>query len=69
MIQIQDGHAYMKSTPTCPQHGRMRLHGIPPDELVWTCAGFDGEGCGHTILNNDVEWVLVGPITELNWSL
>lgn len=67
MIQSGAGQAYIKSAPRCPvHHGQMR-EDFAMDQ--WTCAGWDGEGCDHVVRNEDVPWVHIGEITELNWDL
>jgi hypothetical protein len=49
--------------PQCPHHGQMRQD-FARD--LWTCAGWDGEGCDHTVRNEDLEprYIgIAGPVT------
>lgn len=45
--------------PRCPKHGAMR-EDFARD--LWTCAGWDGEGCGYTVQNEDRE------TAEIDWA-
>ena len=36
---------------------------------AWTCAGFDGEGCGYVILNTDVPWKHIGETDSFRFKL
>jgi hypothetical protein len=39
--------------PRCPVHGQMR-EDLAADS--WACAGWDGEGCGYRVRNEDLDW-------------
>jgi hypothetical protein len=41
----------------------MRLAG-PPPSLLWTCAGWDGEGCGYQVDSGELPWTYIGEISE-----
>ena len=61
MELIAGGALYMKSWPQCPVHGQMRLDkAAPPPQVLWTCAGWDGEGCDHQVDAADIPWVHIG---------
>jgi hypothetical protein len=51
---LGSGPAYLAAEPRCPVHGQMR-EDFAADS--WTCAGWDGEGCGHAVRNEDRELV------------
>ena len=43
--------------PRCPVHGQMHFD-FPVDR--WTCPGWDGEGCDHTVRSEDQDWTYLG---------
>lgn len=69
-LLLGPGPAYIMPEPECPVHGQMREN-FARDS--WTCAGFDGEGCGHVVRNEDRELMHIGtagPMTikmEIPW--
>lgn len=56
------GPAYIAAEPRCPVHGQMR-EDFATD--TWTCAGWDGEGCEHTVRNEDRELVRIGTMDAM----
>lgn len=58
--------------PRCPVHGQMTLITQPPQpfrELPprhWECRGWDGEGCGHVVTDEELDWRLAGPAEGLS---
>lgn len=38
------GEVYILPRPRCPTHGYLTHH-----STAWTCPGYDGEGCPHTV--------------------
>jgi hypothetical protein len=51
--------------PECPVHGRMRLD-FAMDR--WTCPGFDGEGCGHVVNEEDRDYRPLGIVDQADWG-
>lgn len=56
-LLLGPGPAWIMPEPRYPVHGQMR-EDFETD--TWTCAGWDGEGCGHAVRNEDREQVLIG---------
>ena len=54
------GRRYMKQRPECPVHGQMRMADVPPPRVLFTCAGWDGEGCDYEVDANDIPWQDIG---------
>lgn len=51
--------------PHCPVHGQVHretdTRSLPGGMLLilrayWTCPGWDGEGCGYEVDENDLDW-------------
>ena len=36
---------------------------------LWICHGWDGDGCSPEVTAGDLDWELVGQVSELNWTL
>jgi hypothetical protein len=51
--------AYWRPLPRCPVHGQMQYLDT---ESRWTCAGFDGEGCDHTVTDEELAWQPLGQV-------
>lgn len=67
---IEGGQVFMKPMPRCPVHGQMRMsREVPPPRVLWTCAGWDGEGCGNEIDGADIPWVHIGEAGSIRFTL
>lgn len=58
------GEVWFASRPRCPVHGQMRY------DLAacrWSCAGWDGEGCDHTVAGEELEWCPLGTVEGIRW--
>jgi hypothetical protein len=54
------GDVFLSKLPRCPVHaGLMRWDG----RATYTCAGYDGEGCPHTVTVDELPWVHLGQTT------
>ena len=62
MELLRGGKIYCKPRPRCPVHGTMRLAG-PPPSLLWTCAGWDGEGCDYQAGSGELPWAYIGDVS------
>ena len=53
--------------PRCPVHGQMHLDFVID---TYTCHGFDGEGCGHRVRMEDLDWIPASNIrmTGVTWT-
>jgi hypothetical protein len=68
MEKIENGQVYCKLPPRCPVHGAMRMsREVPPPQVLWTCHGWDGEGCGHSVRGEDIPWQHIGDVKS--WTL
>jgi hypothetical protein len=60
------GFAWWVQPPACPVHkGPMRYD---PVMSRWECRGWDGEGCGHTVRDEDLERGEIGEISTIDLS-
>ena len=70
MEKIEGGSVWMKSPQRCPVHGQMRMsRDVPASQVLWTCAGWDGEGCGYFVQADDVPWVHIGEAESIRFIL
>jgi hypothetical protein len=60
------GEVWFAHQPQCPEHGQMRYE---PVMSRWTCGGFDGEGCGHVVTDEDIEWQSLGAVRDGQWKV
>ena len=68
MQKIKAGSLYVKTMPRCPVHGKMRMGNVPPPRVLWTCAGFDGEGCDYEVDGNDIPWEHIGYADRIEFT-
>jgi hypothetical protein len=67
------GEMYYAPRPECPEHGTMSHIQPPPGEdrvwppAHWVCHGWDGEGCDHTVTDDELDWTVVGTVEQMQW--
>lgn len=42
---------------------------VPPPRVLWTCAGWDGEGCEHEVDGADIPWRDIGELSSFSFAM
>lgn len=50
------GETWYAPHPRCPAHGKMGPGREPDGEVTFHCRGWDGEGCGHVVGEDELDW-------------
>jgi hypothetical protein len=66
-MDLESATGQIALIPGCPVHGML----YPClSQNTWICSGWNGEGCGHQVRMEDLDWIPVRNVTMtgITWT-